>query len=391
MELKNIKIVKGMTKDEVNELTKEYILLEDEVYLGNVYKHNWRCKCGDYIKNKRTWKDIKGDGLYLCLKCIRSKKIERYKKEVEKDDEYEYMKSYFRDDTLPNGRVVGFNTYMQVKHKYCDSVYDVLVNNFINQGNRCPNCCHKYENSFAYHIEQELKLDINDVWDFKKNTINPYHISKGVNKKVWIKCQEKDYHGSYEVRCMDFIKGKRCSYCSSKRIHPLDSFGYHNFDKVMSWHPDNDISPFRVSRASGKRYKFICETCGYVWNTSPHSLSKTRWCPNCASSKGEKKIKGYLDKNNIKYIHDEPYFKDLLSDLGNPLRPDFILPEYKIWIEYDGEFHFKKIFKGDKHNELKVYDMRKDEYAKQNGWKMIRIPYTEFDNIEEVLGKVLKL
>ena len=39
---------------------------------------------------------------------------------------------------------------------------------------------------------------------------------------------------------------------------------------------------------------------------------------------------------------------------------------------------------------LQAYDKRKDEYAKKNGWKLIRIPYWEFENIESILEKELK-
>ena len=71
------------------------------------------------------------------------------------------------------------------------------------------------------------------------------------------------------------------------------------------------------------------------------------------------------------------------------LRPDFILPDYKIWIEYDGEFHYEKMYEGDYSDEIRIHDKRKDEYAKKHGWKLIRIPYWEFDNIENILEKEL--
>ena len=31
----------------------------------------------------------------------------------------------------------------------------------------------KYEQSFGYYIEVELGLDINKIWNFEKNTVNP--------------------------------------------------------------------------------------------------------------------------------------------------------------------------------------------------------------------------
>ena len=50
----------------------------------------------------------------------------------------------------------------------------------------------KYEESFAYYIEVELGLDINKIWNFEKNIVNPYEIFKGCGKKVWLYCLEKD-------------------------------------------------------------------------------------------------------------------------------------------------------------------------------------------------------
>ena len=79
----------------------------------------------------------------------------------------------------------------------------------------------KYEESFAYYIEVKLGLDINKIWNFKKNTVNPYKIYKCCGKKVWLYCLEKDYHndkGGYEITCNHFYNGKRCGYCGGKKF-----------------------------------------------------------------------------------------------------------------------------------------------------------------------------
>ena len=201
------------------------------------------------------------------------------------------------------------------------------------------------------------------------------------------------YHKPYLIRTDAFTRGSRCPSCNPKNknsVHPYDSFGYHNFDKVLSWHPDNDISPFRVTKSSNKKYKFVCYECLKEFKSSITHVNKGTWCPECSKSKGEIKIKIWLNYNGIMYIHDEPYFKDLLSDKGNPLRPDFILPDYKIWIEYDGEFHYKETSIKNNLEKQKYHDKSKDEYAKKHGWKLIRIPYWEFDNIENILEKEVK-
>ncbi|GAA0102503.1 hypothetical protein UT300012_32180 [Paraclostridium bifermentans] len=391
MELKDIKLVKGMTRDEVNELTKEYILLEDEVYLGNKYKHNWRCLCGNTIE--RDWGHIKHKNLTKCEACKIKLQEDRYKYEVEKCNDYKYIKYFKTGSKLPGGKVSKI-PYLQVEHIYCGNIYEIQAGQFISENSRCSKCCHKYENSFAYHIEVELGLKLEDVWDFEKNTVNPYHIWKSSGKKVWVKCKKVGYHGSYEVSCNSFTKGSDCVYCSSKKIHPLDSFGYHHFDKVMSWHPDNSVSPFRISLYNNKKYKFICETCGYEWSAMIGNISKGKWYPQCKSSKGEKKISMWLNKNNIKY-EIEKEFDDLISDLNVNLRYDFYLPEYNLLIEYQGEQHEKYIpgFHENKNSfkRQKEHDKRKKIYAKNNNVKLLEIWYWDFDNIEEILSIELKL
>ena len=109
-------------------------------------------------------------------------------------------------------------------------------------------------------------------------------------------------------------------------------------------------------------------------------------------SKGERAIINYLDNENIDYIYDEPYFDDLLSQFGNPLRPDFIIEDRKLWIEFDGKQHYEYGYFNDDLLDLmnsKYRDKLKDEYANKNGWKLIRIPYWNLNKIEEILKDTL--
>ena len=71
-------------------------------------------------------------------------------------------------------------------------------------------CCDKC-NSFAqWGIDKFGEDFLDKYWDYEKNEgINPWVISYGSIKKVWIKCQEKDYHGSYKTLCNVFYNGQR--------------------------------------------------------------------------------------------------------------------------------------------------------------------------------------
>lgn len=61
-------------------------------------------------------------------------------------------------------------------------------------------------------------------------------------------------------------------------------------------------------------------------------------------------------------------------------------------IEFDGVQHFKpiEIFGGDKALEYtKLRDNIKNEYCKNNNIKLLRIPYTEFKNLNDILNKFI--
>ncbi|MGL4801909.1 MAG: hypothetical protein ACRC18_06560 [Cetobacterium sp.] len=486
MGIKYVRLRKGMNINEVNELISNWLLLEDDIYLGNHYKHNWKCKCGNIIKD-RTWDNMMhSPGSRACVHCRRIKTINRHRYEVEKDGEYEYIKSFFVGEIMTSGKIAKGAPYLQIKHKYCKSVYLVRSTGFINGRKRCTRCCGSYENSFAYHIEVELGKSLEKYWDFDKNTVNPYHTSKHMNKKVWIKCQEKKYHGSYEVYCNRFIPGSRCPRCQNfkvhpkdsfaqyhidntdkdflekywdyekntvspweispsnkntiwikcqneevnelnglmkkdyhssyeircysftggnrcglchpsgvnPKVHPYDSFGYHNFDKTQSWHTDNDISPFRVAKNISGKYKFTCEECGRIFNKALTYISGGSWCPECSMSEGEKKIAEWLRYNGIEYEYEKEY--DGLVGVGRrSLSYDFNLADYNMLIEFQGGQH-EKYIPGfhESHSDFEKqqeHDRRKREYAKRNGVELLEIWYWDFDNIEEILNKELRV
>lgn len=318
----------------------------------------------------------------------------RYKTEVEKTGEYEYIRSYRKHDVLPSGRIVGDSPYIQVKHKYCGCTYEILATNFINRGDRCRKCCGSYENSFAYHIEVELGLKLEDVWDFEKNTVSPYHVSKGYTKsKVWLKCQKVDYHGSYETFCGRFIIGKNCSYCGNHKVHPKDSFAAKYPDKAKCWHEDNDKSPYEVSHNSRKTFKFKCDKCDREFDIRIDSIvNQDTWCECSSRYKGEIKISNILKDRGVRYTTQKTFDK-LLGLGGGKLSYDFYLPDYNLLIEYQGEQHEKYIpgLQKDisKFKIQKEHDKLKRNYAKEHNIELLEIWHYDFDNIECILKNIV--
>lgn len=400
MSIKEVSLKSGLSRSDVNFLLKDMLKLEDEVYLGCSYNHNWLCSCGKSFK--RTFNHIKTRNSLNCGCTRYNEQEKKYIKEVEEEGNYEYIRSFRKNEIMSNGKMAN-QIYFKLKHKYCGEICFIPRGRFLRRNFKCPHCCNKYENSFAYYIQQELKEPLNKYWDWEKNTVNPYLIYKKENIKVWFKCcndeinplnglKKMDYHGSHYKLLGSFASGHRCPYCAMKEsrfVKLYDSFGYAYFDRILNWHSDNEISIFSIAPKSSKKYKFICHECGCEWFTSPQSVSNGKWCPTCNTSKGEKRVMDYLILKNIPFVYDKEYFDDLLSDKGYKLRPDFILPNLRVWIEYDGGFHYENL-DGNLATTQK-HDKRKNEYAKLHGYKMIRIPYWEFNNIEEILDKNINI
>lgn len=175
----------------------------------------------------------------------------------------------------------------------------------------------KYEESFAYHIEVELGLDINKIWNFEKNIVNPYEIFKGCGKKVWLYCLEKDYHndkGGYEITCNHFYNGKRCGYCGGKKIHKKDSFAQWGIDTFGEdflekyWSKKNTIDPYTIAPSGIKKIWILCQEKDYHndeggYEISCNNFHKGNRCGYCRNQKVHKLDSlGYLYPQIAKMI-----------------------------------------------------------------------------------------
>lgn len=256
----------------------------------------------------------------------------------------------------------------------CGNIYKTTYQRFCSNTARyskCKNCRdlkskkHSYEFVKSF-IESNKYTLISDVYE-------------NANEKLTVMCNK--FH-VYDVKFANFKTGKRCPYCN-KNGRKL------TLEEIKSDFKKEGYLLLDVSYKNNfQRLNFICDK-GHRTTITLRDFRDGCRCNVCKRSKGERLIEKYLKENNITYIHDNPYFEDLVGLGGKPLRPDFILPDYKIWIEYDGEFHYRKMYDDDGHEKIKVHDKLKEEYAKKYNWKLIRIPYWEFDNIENILNKEL--
>jgi hypothetical protein len=137
------------------------------------------------------------------------------------------------------------------------------------------------------------------------------------------------------------------------------------------------------------KISIICHKHG-VFNQVMEDHLRGRGCPKCRLSKGEIKISKILEDANIKYISQKK-FDDCIGN-KHKLLFDFYLTDLNICIEYDGMQHFLpvKAWGGlERFEKVKKFDRIKNKFCKLKKIKLIRIPYTKFNKIEEILKREL--
>jgi very-short-patch-repair endonuclease len=256
----------------------------------------------------------------------------------------------------------------------------------------CKQCDSIGQNIINLYGEKSLEL----YWDYSKNInldgelIDPFSLSKNSIKKIYIYCQNHKYHGSNAITPHMFSQGQRCPYCGTAKIHKYDSIGWKYPQVFDIWSDKNIKSPYEYKPHSKEKVYWKCsnnEHKDYKRKISESYDAEFR-CPTCNFSKGEKEIEKYLKANEIKFI-SQMEFKELIGLKGGNLSYDFYVPQHNVLLEYDGEFHYQPIRGKERFNRQNTHDKLKDEYAKNNKIKLIRIPYWDFDNIKEILDKEL--
>ena len=262
----------------------------------------------------------------------------------------------------------------------------------------------RYEDSFAYHIEVELGLNLDDIWNWEKNNengINPYEITKQNNKKVWLYCQEKDYHndyGGYEIRCSHFYRGHRCGYCSSKKIHPKDSlaYNYHNIAKMIAIEENNLTFDdcYNIACHSNKYFYFKCLDCDTISDRKYKLNQITKYRYSCKICDDGLSIPEKIINNIFRQLNIEIKHQLSRNDLNwcNTYLYDFYINSLNMIIETHGLQHYeecsltKKTLKEEQMNDLFKYKCAKSHV---DNYIVIDCRYSTLEQLKENIIKEL--
>jgi len=138
------------------------------------------------------------------------------------------------------------------------------------------------------------------------------------------------------------------------------------------------------------KHKFRCENGNIFYFSLKQYKRNGTWCkcykcsPNNRKSSGEDKIASFLKRIGYNYECEKRF-----NDLKNKSF-DFYLPQFNLIVEYDGLQHFQEVeYYGSKNGfrTRKSNDDIKNQFCLSNKIKLLRIPHTEHQNIDKILGE----
>lgn len=303
---------------------------------------------------------------------VAKKTNEMFVKEV-KDlvgEEYTFMEPY-----------VTSRDKLKIVHNICGHEYTISPNSFL-RGSRCPMCNgnnakRKTTDSFSKEV-YELVGD--------EYTVLGEYVARDVNILV----RHNVCGREYQVEPGNFLHKSRCVEC------------YYDSLRLS----EQEVNE-RITEYLGDEYHLVGEYVSAQKKTLLHhdrcdndfyvrvdDISRKRsGCPYCSSSRGEDYVRSALKR--FGYDFEEQVQFDGLADVFS-LSYDFLIPSKKVLIEYQGSQHYYpktwgSMSKEDAIKRLDIqrkHDNMKREYATDNGYRLIEIPY-KFDTLDKVQEQLL--
>lgn len=270
-----------------------------------------------------------------------------------------------------------------VKSNICGHTFTKKYHNLLKRKPVCTSCSRKDRSNL--HLSKEEFLQRYPKFDKEYEILGEWKTSQ---VKTLIK--HKACGGVREVRPYYIAtKDVDCPICTTK------GKTFYNTIIVNQLLENTDFELIGECSMAKEEATFKHKKCGKTFTKKATSLLKSHSCPYCiVKSNGEERISQILDKYNINYKR-ECAFKDLRGLNGGYLRYDFgILDDNGLnyFIEYDGEQHFKEKsveFFRDDLSKIQAHDKIKTDYCNNKGYTLLRIPYTDYENIETIVVNFL--
>lgn len=331
-------------------------------YINSSTKIECKCAKDEYIWSATPANLLSGHG---CPKCAKKNKCAD-------DNDFKKKLKKISPNIIVESSYVNNTTKVDCRCSVCNNKWTTSPSVLL-RGVGCIVCANRINGENARMSEEEF---LNKV-HFNNPNIKILSKYRGRSNEVDCECTKDGY--KWTVKAANLLNGYGCPKCSGRKVYTQEEFE----EKVNSISPTIKI----IGKYKNNKTKIdcVCLVDGHKWNPIAGQLVKGIGCPRCNISHGEKAVSIFLKENNIKF---EQWYKFDNCRNKNPLPFDFYLPDYNTCIEYDGEYHYKAIgfFGGEeKLKNTQERDAIKTKYCEDNNIKLVRIPYWDFDNINNIL------
>ena len=378
------KYSRTLPKEELQKLTesKGFIFVDVTYKSGKceiIYKCQKHLDKGVFLSTPGNMRSSKGNCPY-CLHRMRTH--EDFVSELKKINPNILI--------LPDAKYKTVHSKVKCKCLICGYEWEGICGNLLH-GSGCKRCATEKTISYQSHSHnwflEQMCLIHPDI-----NVLSPFKSMKTI---VRCRC---NVDGNEWITTPDSLLNRKsgCRICSNRTRGILSRKSNEEFVYDLSMINPN-IYPLEPYITYDHKIKCLCRVHNYVWMVSPSKLLRQpTGCPKCNMYSNEVRISSLLDSWGFQYETQKrfPDCKDI-----NTLPFDFFLTDFNTVIEYDGEGHYKPIFRSsNKEKDILAYetcikhDRIKDEYCSENSIHIIRIPYWESKNLESFLfSKLLEL
>jgi G:T-mismatch repair DNA endonuclease (very short patch repair protein) len=280
------------------------------------------------------------------------KPFEQFLEEANKkhDNFYDYSKSIYINSTTKINIICPIHgDFTQIPNSHIS-------------GQGCPKCGH-YKNTNKKNTEDFIKRSTiihNNKYDYSKVEYD------GNKKKVIIICPT---HGEFIQIPNAHLRGAGCWNCSvDYRMNEKRSNSKDFIEKANIAHQNKYDYSLVNYYNNYQKIPIKCPKHG-IFNQNPGNHLQGAGCPKCSSieSKSETKIKSILEETGIDFIQQD-------RTLINPFEIDFVIPDYKIGIEFNGIYYHSE----DNGGKNKKYHLNKTDRCEKEGYQLIHIFENEY-------------
>lgn len=203
----------------------------------------------------------------------------------------------------------------------------------------------------------------------------------GTHSKQKFRC--KDGH-IWETQVKNILKGTWCGICA----------GYINREEVNFI----EVLQEKAKQLGGKclsekyinsneKYKWSCEN-GHTFLKRWLDVKNNSWCPNCNNNVKEEMCRFVFEQLTNKKFPKQP-----VNSVIKDLELDGYCKELNLAFEYNGEQHYKEVFKWMTRcslKEIQKRDRRKKKECKKIGINLIIIPYRNAKNKDKIFEFIKK-